>query len=120
MSVAPDEGNRDLPNHLDDINIITNHKGEHMNNNGDKKPQPQTILSININCMSDQTISVSGFPPNLFQSLDILATAQKAILSHFLNQSKEGKLDDNLSIITSPIITQDKKLVDQTGKPILQ
>ena len=91
-----------------------------MNNNGDKKPQLQTILSISINCMSDKTISVSGFPSNLFQSLDILATAQKAVLAHFLNQSKEGKLDNNLSIITSPIITQDKKLVDQTGKPILQ
>lgn len=90
------------------------------NNNGDNQSQPQPILQITINCMSDHTISVSGFPPNLFQALDILATTQKAVQSHFRTKAKEGNLDNDLSIITSPIITQDKKLVDQAGKPIIQ
>lgn len=90
------------------------------NNNGNNKPQPQPVLSISINCMSDNSISVSGFPSNLCQALDILATAQKAVLSHFLNQSKEGNLDNNLTIIPSPIITRDSKLVVPNGKSVTQ
>jgi hypothetical protein len=81
----------------------------------------QPILQIIIDCMPDASISVTGFPLNLLHALDILATAQKAVLSHFQTQAQKGNIDDNLSILPPPIIASPKnKLVDPTGKPIVQ
>lgn len=87
------------------------------NGNGNKKPHP--VLSLQISVMSNGSVAVSSFPSNLLTSMDLLANAQKIILMHFAKLAKEGELDENLSIITSPIITADKKLVDSSGMPII-
>jgi hypothetical protein len=85
----------------------------HMLNNNSKT---QPIIQIVINCMPDNSTSVTGVPLNLLHALDILATTQKIVLSHFLNQTKKGNIDDNLSIIPSTVTTQKEKPVDPNEK----
>ena len=68
--------------------------------------------------MSNGSVSVAGFPPNLNTAMEIMSAATRAIAAHFITEAKAGTLDNDNTIMPPKIISQDKNLVGMDGKPL--
>jgi len=91
--------------------------------NNTEQPQtapahPQPVLQLKITAMSDGNVNVNNFPQNLLAAMDILFVAFKTIVVFFVNQARNGTLDDKYTVIQKKIITKDKTLVGPDGKPV--
>jgi len=60
-------------------------------------------------------INVNGFPTQWSIATAILNSAMGVINGHFIQKAREGKLDDSLCIIESPILLPDKKKIIVPG-----
>ena len=68
------------------------------NGNG-SKPSAQVLHGLKIELLDDKTISVSGFPNNLFEATNLLTAALNAVMVHFLEHAQAGNLDQKLTVI---------------------
>lgn len=94
--------------------------------NNDKSPPLQPapssspVIQVLISCLQNGQVQVSGFPHNMFHALDVLRAAEQAVLSHFHELAKAGKLDENLAFIQPAVITPEKTLFDSQGNVLKQ
>ena len=70
---------------------------------------------IVIEAMPSGGINVNGFPTQWSIATAILNSAMGVINGHFIQKAREGKLDDSLCIIESPILLPDKKKIIVPG-----
>lgn len=71
---------------------------------------PTPIVQIRITLMSDGALNVNGFPTKLETALAIMQDAIAAIVKHFVDGAKEGKLDETNTFEQSRILTPDNKV----------
>ena len=76
-----------------------------------KKPKWRIIIEA----MPDGSVNVNGFPTQWSVATAILNTAAGIINNYFIQNAREGKVDDNLCIIESPILLPDKKKIILPG-----
>lgn len=72
---------------------------------------PTPVYSVTISFMSDNTVSVNGFPRSLDVATDILDQGKRVLVNYFVNAAKDGKLDDKNVVDGGNILVPDKKLV---------
>ena len=71
--------------------------------------------TIVIEALHDGSINVNGFPTQWSVATAILNTAMGVVNNHFIQNAREGKVDDNLCIVESPILLPDKKKIIMPG-----
>ncbi len=76
----------------------------------DKPVVPTPIVQIRITLLSNGALNVNGFPTKLETALAIMQDATAAIVKHFVEGAKEGKLGEDNSFEQSRILTPDNKL----------
>ena len=81
-----------------------------MNKPIEKPVVPTPIVQIRITLMSDGAMNVNGFPTGLNAALAIMQDATAAIVKHFVEGAKEGKLDETNSFEQGRILTPDNKV----------
>jgi len=69
------------------------------------------VYSITISIMSDNQVMVKGFPKSLDLCTGILDQGKKAIIDHFIEAAKDGKLNDQNVIDGGKILVPDKRIV---------
>ena len=73
---------------------------------------PKLLLQVQINVMDDNKIFVNNFPENYHTCMQIMYTAQKALIDHFMTKAREGGVDEMGNIGTSKIIIPKGQLMD--------
>lgn len=76
-----------------------------INESAEKPVVPTPVVQIKITLMSDGAMNVNGFPTELEIALAIMQDAIAAIVKHFVEEAKEGKLDHDNSFMEDKILT---------------
>lgn len=72
---------------------------------------PQPVVQIRITLLNNGSLNVNGFPIGLDSALQIMQDAHTAIVKHFVQGAKDGKLDDTNIFIQNKIITPGNKVI---------
>jgi len=79
-----------------------------------QKPKP--VYEIKIQIFQDNRIEVLGFPANYHAAKDLMTAGLRRVANYFVSISKEGQLDEKLSIKQNLIIQNQKPIVAPNGE----
>ena len=78
----------------------------------------QVAFVSTITVLKNGNVAVEGIPTNIAQAHKLVSDFNAAINGYFINEAREGRIDDNGTLIQTKIQTPTPKDIERLGKPL--